>query len=103
MVSSTTCFLCKKMPPQRPTTQQSLKMPKGKNIQICKASSRATVGETKHVPKVEPIIKISQKKVFTQPPLYRYIDSSTTSKVLFSTLNELFNKIHQEHLMFGKT
>jgi hypothetical protein len=59
-------FPCvEKMSPHRPTTQQSSKNPKGKNIQTSEALSLVIVEESEHVPKVEPVIGMPQNKYFT--------------------------------------
>jgi hypothetical protein len=49
-------FLCRKMSPHRPTTQQSPNIPKGKSIQAGEASSSTIVEELEPVPKVELVI-----------------------------------------------
>jgi hypothetical protein len=48
------------------------------------------------MPKIEPVIKMSQKKPPAPPPLYRDMDTSTTSKVPLPTWNDLYNKIHHD-------
>jgi hypothetical protein len=48
------------------------------------------------MPKVEPVIKMSQKNPSAPPPLYRDTDTSTTTKVPMPTWLELYNKIHND-------
>jgi hypothetical protein len=44
------------MPPRRPATQQSLKIPKGKDVLTGEASNPTIVEGTEKTPKVEPVI-----------------------------------------------
>jgi len=76
-------------------------MPRGKSAQLGEASNSAPTEGTKQTPRVEPIIWVSLKKVFNQPPLYNDTEPSIGSKVPLPSLNDLFNKFkHSDYLEF---
>jgi len=80
-------FYARTMPPRLTTTRQSPKTSKAKNVKV---------GESESTPKVESMIKMSQKKPPAPPPLYRDTDMGTTSKVPFPTWTELYNKTYND-------
>jgi hypothetical protein len=84
---------CRKMPPRRSVTQESLKIPKGKGAQLGEASNPAPTKGVEQMPKIEPVIRVPLKKVFNQLPLYKDKEPSTGNKVLLPSWNELFIEI----------
>jgi hypothetical protein len=60
-------------------------MPKGKNNMVGEDSSLATDRELELIPKVELVIKMSQKKPHVLPPSYKDIDTNIVAKVSMPT------------------
>jgi len=89
------CVVAGKMFPRRPTTHQSPKTPKGRNEQAGEASSSRTKA-IEFSSKMEPVIKMSQKKPTNPPPLYKDIVASSKFKVLLPTWLDLYNKIYHD-------
>jgi hypothetical protein len=81
------------MPPRKPTTRRS---PKLKEPEVGEGSSPAVAKELEFAPRLEPIIRTSTKKVFTQPLAFGDTEASTRTKVVLPHWGELFNKISWE-------
>jgi hypothetical protein len=71
-------------------------MLKGKKLLVGEASSPIAIRDLEITPKVEPVIKMSQKNSSTLPPLYNDIDRSMIAKVPMPIWLELCNKIHHD-------
>jgi hypothetical protein len=81
------------MPPRKPTTRRS---PKLKEPEVGEGSSPAVAKELEFAPRLEPIIRTSTKKVFTQPLAFGDTEASMRTKVVLPHWGELFNKISWE-------
>jgi hypothetical protein len=70
-----------KIPLRQPTTHQSPNTLKGKKILVAKVFIPTTMKELEFTPKVEIVIKMSQKKPLAPSLLYKDMDTSMTFKV----------------------
>jgi hypothetical protein len=66
----------------------------GKKVLVGEASGIDVVIELDSTPKLEHVIKISQKKPPSPPPPYKDTNISMTSKVSFPTWHNLYHKIY---------
>jgi hypothetical protein len=88
--------LQEKMPPRKPMTRRSPRAPKLKEAEIGEGSSPGTVRQLEFSPRVEPVIKTSTKKAFSQPPAFGDTEATTGSKIMLPQWGDLFNRINQE-------
>jgi hypothetical protein len=84
------------MPPRKPMTRHSPRAPKLKEAEVGEGSSPDTVRQLEFSTRVEPIIKTSTKKEFSQPPSFGDTEASTGSKTMLPQWGYLFNKINRE-------
>jgi hypothetical protein len=84
------------MPPRNPTTRRSLRAPKLKEPETDEGSSPETMRQLEYIPRPEPIIKKTTKKVFIQPLAFGNTKASTRSKVTLPRWGDLINRISIE-------
>ena len=77
-------------------TKRSSRAPKLKEVDIGEGSSLDTARQLEFSPRVDPIIKTSTKKAFSQPPTFGDTEASTGSKIILPQWGHLFNRINQE-------
>jgi hypothetical protein len=82
--------------PRNPTTKRSPRAPKLKEAEIGEGSFPGTARQLEYAPRVEPVIKISTKKAFIQPPVFGDTEASIGSKVMLPQWGDLFNRINRE-------
>jgi hypothetical protein len=87
------------MPPRNPTTRRSSRVPKMKEPEVGEGSSLGAAKQLEFSPRLEPVIKTSTKKVFTQPLAFGDTEASTGTKVVLPHWGELFKKISQEEFL----
>jgi hypothetical protein len=85
------------MPPRKPTTRRSLRAPKLKEADIGEGSLPDTARQIYFTTKVEPVIRTSTKKAFSQPPAFGDTEANIGSKVVLPQWGDLFNIISQEY------
>jgi len=81
-----------KIPLRQPTTHQSPNTSKGKKILVAKVFIPTTMKELEFTPKVELVIKMSQKKPLAPSLLYKDMDTSMTFKVSLPAWYDLYKK-----------
>jgi hypothetical protein len=84
------------MPPRKTTTRRSLRAPKLKEPEIGEGSSLGTARQLEYVPRPEPVVKTTTKKIFIQPLAFGDTEASTGSKVVLPQWEDLFNMINRE-------
>jgi hypothetical protein len=84
------------MPPRKPTTRRSPRAPKLKEAEVGEGSSPDTARQLEFSPRVEPVIKTSTKKEFSQPPAFGDTEETTGSKIMLPQWGDLFNRINRE-------
>jgi hypothetical protein len=84
------------MPPRKPMTRRSPRMPKMKEPEVGEGSTPGAARELDFVSKMESIIHTSTKKEFTQPLTFGDTEASTGSKVVLPHWGDLYRKISQE-------
>jgi hypothetical protein len=85
-----------KMPPRKPMTRFSPRMPKMKEPEVGEGSTPGAAREIDFVSRMESIICTSTKKEFSQPPEFRDTKASTGFKVLLLHWGDMYSKIIQE-------
>jgi hypothetical protein len=71
-------------------------VPKLKEPEVGKGSSPGTATQLEYTLRLEPVIKTSRKKFFTQPPAFGDTEASTGTKATLPHWGELFKKISWE-------
>jgi hypothetical protein len=89
-------FSTGKIPPRKPTTRRSPRIPKRKDAEVGEGSTPGAARDLDFSSKAEPIIFTSTKKEFSQPPTFGDTKESTGSKVVLPHWGDLFNRINQE-------
>jgi hypothetical protein len=84
------------MPPRKPTTRKSLRVPKLKEPDVGEGSSPAVAKQLEFTPKPVPVIKTSTKEVFIQPLAFGDTEASIGTKAVLPHWGELFQKIKRE-------
>jgi hypothetical protein len=84
------------MPPRKPMTRRSPRAPKLKEAEVGEGSSPGAVRQLEFSTKVEPVIRTSTKKEFSQPPAFGDTEVSTGSKIMLPQWGDLFNRINRE-------
>jgi hypothetical protein len=84
------------MPPRKPTTRRSPRASKLKEPEVGEGSSPVAAKQLEFSPRLEPVIRTSTKKVFTQPPAFGDTEASTGTKAVLPHWGELFKKISRE-------
>jgi hypothetical protein len=81
---------------RNPTTRHSSRAPKVKELEVGEGSSPGISKKLEYVPRPEPVIKTTMKKVFIQAPAFGNTEASTGSKMALPHWGEIFNKISRE-------
>jgi hypothetical protein len=84
------------MPPRKPSTRKSPRVPKMKELEEGKGSSPTVVRQLEFSPKTVPVIKSTTKKAFVQPLAFRDTEENIGAKTTFPRWEELFKKIKKE-------
>jgi hypothetical protein len=84
------------MTPRNPNSRQSLKL---KEPEVGEGSSPAATKQFQFAPWLEPVIRTSTKKVFTQPPAFGDREANTRTKAVIPHWGELFKKISWEEFL----
>jgi hypothetical protein len=63
-------LFCRKMPPRKPMTRRSPRMPKRKEPKVGEGSTPGAARELYFVSKMKSVIHTSTKKEFTQPLMF---------------------------------
>jgi hypothetical protein len=84
------------MPPKKPSTRRSPRVPKLKESEVGEGSSPGPTKQLEFTPRLEPVIRTSTKNIFTQPPAFGDTEASIGTKVVLSHWGELFKKIKWE-------
>jgi hypothetical protein len=71
------------MPPKKPTTRKSLRVPKLKEPEVGEGSSPAVAKQLDFSPKPVPVIKTSTKEVFAQPLAFGDTEVNIGTKTVF--------------------
>jgi hypothetical protein len=77
-------------------TRCSPRAPKLKEAEVGEGSSPGAARKLEFATRVEPVIKKSTKKAFSQPPTFGDTEASTGSKIMLPQWGDLFNRINQE-------
>jgi len=67
--------------PRNPTTKRSPRAPKLKEAEIGEGSFPGTARQLEYAPRVEPVINISTKKAFIQPPRRKLLFNLRSSAI----------------------
>jgi hypothetical protein len=81
---------------RKKTTRRLSRESKLKELEIGEGSSLGTTKQLEYVPRLEPFIKTTTKKVFIQPLTFGDTETSTRSKVELPQWGDLFNRISRE-------
>jgi hypothetical protein len=84
------------MPPRKPTTRRSSRIPKLKELEVGEGSTLGIARELDFVSKTKLVILTYTKKQFTQPLTFGDTKASTGSKVVLPHWGDLYSKISQE-------
>jgi hypothetical protein len=91
------------MPPRKPTTRRSLRASKLKELEFEEVSSPRTspaaAKQLEFYPRLEPVIRTSTKKVFTQPLTFRDMEESIGTNTTLHHWGELFKKISWQEFL----
>ena len=78
------------------TTRCSPRAPRLKELETGEGSSLGTTRQLEYVPRLEPVVKTTKKKVFIQYLALGDTEASTGSKVALPQWGDLFNMISKE-------
>jgi hypothetical protein len=99
----TTLYTCLKvvliagtMPPKKPSTRKSPRVPKMQELEEGQGSSLAVARQLEFTPKPVPVIKTTSKEDFIQPLAFEDIEPNIGAKTTFPRCEELFKKIKKE-------
>jgi hypothetical protein len=84
------------MPPRNPNTRRSPRAPKLKEPEVGEGSSPGPTKQLEFSPRLEPVIRTSTKKIFTQPLAFGDTEENTGGKAILPHWGELFKKINWE-------
>jgi hypothetical protein len=84
------------MPPKKPTTRKSPRVPKMQESEAREYSSPAVARKLEFTSKPAPIIKTIMKEAFTQPPAFGDTEANVGTKTTFSQWEDLFKEIKHE-------
>jgi hypothetical protein len=84
------------MPPKKPFTRKSPRVPKPQELEAGEGSSLEIARQLEFTPKPVFIINTTTKKAFVQPSDFRDTKENIGAKTTFPRWEELFNKIKKE-------
>jgi hypothetical protein len=87
------------IPPMKPTTRKSPRVPKLQEPEVGEGSSLIVTRQLELFAKPVPIIKITINKSFIQPLTFGDIEVNIETKTIFPRWEELFNKIKKEETL----